>query len=121
MTEVQVSQIEAIIQVEEIDGTVTVLPDPSVQTVVVDVPGPRGLPGEKGDKGDTGPTGGGYTMEFDDPSDTWIVPHGLGRRPSGIQPVDSTGAVFGAEVTHDSINQFRILIDGAQTGWITYS
>ena len=63
----------------------------------------------------TQPTGGTTTtvksFKQTSPSDSWVIPHNLGRRPS-IKTYTENGVVelFG-EVTHPSINVSNVLFD----------
>lgn len=48
-------------------------------------------------------------------SDTWVIVHNLGKKPSVIL-TDSAGTTFEADVEHDSDDQCTIHINGATTG-----
>ena len=55
------------------------------------------------------------------PSDSWVIPHNLGRRPS-IKTYTENGVVelFG-EVTHPSINVSNVLFDTPVAGIAEYN
>ena len=104
------------------DGSVVVEQiEPEVVEVEIQTPGPAGSQGPQGPQGIPGPSGDDYTFEQTIPSATWTVTHNLGRYPGGIQVISSTGQLVGTEIVHDSVNQFRSIMDGAETGWITYT
>ena len=61
------------------------------------------------------------TFKQTNPSDSWVIPHNLGRRPS-IKTYTENGVVelFG-EVTHPSINVSNVLFDTPVAGIAEYS
>ena len=56
-----------------------------------------------------------FEQEQEEPSDTWVVKHNLGKYPNVIT-VDSSGRQFMADVIYDSLDQVTILINGAIKG-----
>ena len=61
------------------------------------------------------------TFKQTNPSDSWVIPHNLGRRPS-IKTYTENGVVelFG-EVTHPSINVSNVLFDTPVAGIAEYN
>ena len=61
------------------------------------------------------------TFKQTNPSDSWVIPHNLGRRPS-IKTYTVNGVVelFG-EVTHPSINVSNVLFDTPVAGIAEYN
>ena len=61
------------------------------------------------------------TFKQTSPSDSWVIPHNLGRRPS-IKTYTENGVVelFG-EVTHPSINVSNVLFDTSVAGIAEYN
>ena len=61
------------------------------------------------------------TFKQTNPSDSWVIPHNLGRRPS-IKTYTENGVVelFG-EVTHPSINVSNVLFDTSVAGIAEYN
>ena len=61
------------------------------------------------------------TFKQTSPSDSWVIPHNLGRRPS-IKTYTENGVVelFG-EVTHPSINVSNVLFDTPVAGIAEYN
>lgn len=53
------------------------------------------------------------------PSDEWIVNHNLGFRPK-TEVLTVGGMVMGAEVIHQSINQFRVYLKTPMAGQVIY-
>lgn len=65
--------------------------------------------GEKGDPGPIGPSASAYTHTQSTPSDTWIINHNLGYKPS-VELITVGGVEFDASVTHTSVDQTIINI-----------
>lgn len=58
-----------------------------------------------------------YTTTYEqvNPSDTWIINHGLGRSP-GVAVVDSAGTLVFGKVTYLDDNRIRLEFNGAFAG-----
>lgn len=67
-------------------------------------------------RGENGTSGGGFTHTQSSPSDTWIINHNLGYRPS-VELIDIGGLEIEGEVQHLSLNQTVVRFNVATAGF----
>lgn len=81
--------------------------------------GPQGPKGDKGEDGTDGVDGLDGVQPFihnESPaSDTWVITHNLGRRPS-VSVYDTAGTEYEGCITHNSINQLTITFSAPFSG-----
>lgn len=127
---VQVEEIKTYIEVEGPDGNIQILPDPLVQNLVIEVPGPigpQGIPGPPGATGAEGPQGipgtGGdlrYKHVQNNPSDQWgsleePINHNLGKYPNhGI--ITSAGDYKQVGIVHIDEDNCYLTLSGPDSG-----
>lgn len=91
------------------------------QIGLIGPPGPQGPTGPVGPGGPVGPAGppgpglGTYTHLQAAPLATWVITHGLGRRPS-VTVVDSAGTVVVGDVNYLSDTQIAVAFSSAFSG-----
>lgn len=75
-------------------------------------PGPEGPEGPQGEQGLQGPSGGAGAVYYRHvqgvPASTWVVSHGFGFKPGGIQTVDSSGELHDGRIEYLDVNTLQI-------------
>jgi hypothetical protein len=86
-------------------------------------PGPAGPPGPEGPPGPAGASSTGYTHTEAAPTETWIIVHNLGYRPSGLIVKDNGGALNSPEdIDWPDENTMRLFFPNrpfSGTAWVS--
>lgn len=95
---------ETPVEIVAEDGDIQVLVTEDVVSVV-----------SVGVQGPAGPAQTTYTHTQSVSSDTWVIPHNLGRHPS-VVVIDSAGGVIISDVQYDSAYQVTVRFSAAFSG-----
>jgi len=77
--------------------------------------------GVAGGGGGTAPPRLSYRHRQDAASSVWIIAHGLGFRPAGVQVTDSTGDGVEGTVSHPDLNTTHLHFDVPVAGIVDLS
>lgn len=103
---VTLNDVEIEVRVVQIDYEEVIAQGsiPAQVTLIGGIPGPKGDPGS------------GFTFEQTSPSDSWLINHNLGFRPS-VDLFTTGGMEMLGEVVHISVNQTVVNFNGAIAGF----